>query len=489
LIPELHSSEKTSKIARKTTQGLFWNFLAYGSSKGVVLLTTSILARILSKDDFGLVSVAMVGINYLFIVKDLGLGAAIIQRRENFEEAANTVFTVNLIMGTLISLLVLPISPLFATYFDDPQITPVLRLLGTSFFINALGSVHIAKLQRDLDFRRKLIPDFSNAIVKGIISITMAYAGYGVWALVFGQLAGSIVSVILVWILLPWFPTLSINIPLARDLLKFGGSIMGTDAINITTENFDSIIVGRVFGIAKLSIYSLAYRLPEMFLLSNLWVMGSVIFPAFSTIQNQPEQLRKGFLVSIRFIEIIVLPICIGMVIAAHPIILALFGDQWLEAVPVLRILAMYAWINSIGYHVGGIYKAIGRPDILLKLSLVNLMIVIPALLIGSRFGLIGIAFGQLTAMVLRRGISLTVATKLIKLSFVDILRELKPALQGCSLLALATILMLRLTAEINVFVQLTLVVLFGAIIYFCVLWWTERTTFTRLIRLVTGSQ
>lgn len=481
--------EQTSHIVRKTSQGLFWNFLAYGVSKGVVLLTTSILARLLTKDEFGMIAIAMVAINYLAVVKDLGLGAALIQRRGNIQEVSNIIFTFNLFMGIILSILVIPLAPYIANYFNDPQVTPVLRWLGISFFINALGSVHIARLKRDLDFRRKMIPDLGNAIVKGVVSIVMALSGFGVWSLVFGQLSGAITSVVLVWITLPWRPKLSLNFRLARGLIRYGASIMGTDAIGITTDNLDTIIVGRVFGLAQLSIYTLAYRLPEMLMLSNLWIMGGVFFPTFSSLQDQPDEMRKGFLVSVRIIELIIVPIFLGLVIAARPIILVLFGEEWIEAVPILRVLALYAWVSSIGYHIGGIYKAIGRPDILFKLSLISLAVIFPALLIGSRYGLIGIALGQLIAMLIRRIISLTLATRLIEVSLWDIFSQLKPALQGGMALTLVTIFLLWLTNGLNVFLQLPIIVLAGALSYFSILYLVERKNLFRLVRILTTSR
>lgn len=488
LDPTNQLPEKTQRIVQRTSQGLFWNFLAYGLSKGVLLITLSILARILSKGEFGIVAIAMVAINYLSVIKDLGLGAALIQRRGNIHDVADTVFTFNLVMGLLLSLFIIPLAPFISTYFNDPQVTPVLRWLGVSFFINALGSVHISRLQRDLDFRRKLIPDMGNAIVKGGVSIAMALSGYGVWALVFGQISGALVSVILVWIVMPWRPRLSLNFGLARELIRYGASIMGTDAISITTENFDSIIIGRVFGLTQLGIYGLAYRLPEMLLLSNLWVMGGVLFPAFSSIQEEPSKMRKGFLASVRLIEMIAVPICLGLIIAAHPIIMVLFGEEWLEAVPILRILAIYAWVNSIGYHVGGVYKAMGRPDILLKLSVITLVVIIPALLIGSRFGLIGVAIAQLAAMIIRRVISLVVASKLINVSLSSIFVELKPALMGGVALTIMTLMTLQLTIDLNVLIQLALVVLFGAGSYLGVLWWQERDNLLRVVRILRRS-
>jgi O-antigen/teichoic acid export membrane protein len=472
-------------IAQKTAWGFIWNFSAYFLGRIVVLITTSILARLLAKSDFGLVAVAVVAINYLSVLKDLGLGVALIQRKEDVQEAANTVFTINLVIGLILSVLIIPLAPYVADYFHDPEVTPVLRWMGLSFIINALGSVHTNWLVRDLDYRRKLVPELGGALIKGAISIGMALMGYGVWSLVFGQIAGAVASVILVWMILPWRPRLTLDTNVAGSLMKFGASVTLIDIITQITDNIDYVIVGRIFGLVPLSIYTLAYRLPEMLLIGNLWVMGGVVFPAFSSIQDRPEELRRGFLASVRFVELIAVPICLGLLIAADPIVRVVFGDQWLEAIPVLRVLAIYAWVYSLGYHVGGFYKAIGRPDILLRLSLLTLFIIVPSLLIGARFGIIGVAIGHLVAVLIRRVISLGLATRFVNVSLLDIFVELRSSLLGALVMVPVALAASYLTADLNPFLQLASIVLSGAIAYIGVLWWIEKENLIRLLRLV----
>jgi O-antigen/teichoic acid export membrane protein len=473
------------EIAHKTAWGFIWNFSAYFLGKLVVLITTSILARLLAKSDFGLVTAALVAINYLSVFKDLGLGVALIQRKEDIKEAANTVFTINLFIGLALAVLVIPLAPFIAVFFRDPQVVPVLRWMGVSFVINALGSVHTNWLVRDLDYRRKLTPELGGALVKGGVSIGMAYLGYGVWSLVFGQIAGALASVLLVWMILPWRPRFTIDRNVAGSLMKFGVSVTAIDIITQITDNIDYVIVGRFFGLVPLSIYTLAYRLPEMLLIGNLWVMGGVVFPAFSSIQDRPEDLRRGFLASVRVVELFAVPICLGLLIAADPIVRVVFGDQWLEAIPVLRVLAVYAWFYSLGYHVGGFYKAIGRPDILLRLSLLTLVIIIPSLLIGARFGIIGVAVGHLVAVLIRRIISLAVATRFVNVSIMDIFGELRSSLLGAMVMGPVTLAITYLSSDLNPFLQLALIVLAGAISYLLALWGTEKENLLRLLRLV----
>lgn len=487
--PPLSEEYDNRQIAQKTAWGFLWNFSAYFLGKIVVLITTSILARMLAKNDFGLVAIAVVAINYLSVLKDLGLGVALIQRKGDVKEAADTVFTINIIIGLILSALIIPLAPFVAAYFRDPHIISVLRWMGISFIINALGSVHTNWLVRELDYRRKLIPDLGGPLIKGVISIGLAYLGYGVWSLVFGQIAGAITSVILVWIILPWRPRLSLNRKIAGGLMKFGASVTLIDILNEITDNIDYVIVGRVFGLVPLSIYTLAYRLPEMLLIGNLWVMGGVVFPAFSTIQERPHELRKGFLASVRFVELIAVPISLGLLIAADPIVRVVFGEQWLEAIPVLRVLAIYAWVYSLGYHVGGFYKAIGRPDILLKLSILTLVIIIPALLIGARFGIIGVAIGHLIAILIRRVISLGLATRFVNVTIMDIFGELRSSLVAAFVMAPIAWAVSYLTTGINPFLQLSVIVLSGTASYLGVLWWIEKENLLRLLRMVSLSE
>ncbi len=473
------------QVLQKTARGLFWNFIAYGLSKGVVLVTTSILARLLSKDDFGLVALALVAINYLSVIKDLGLGTALIQRRDNVDKAANTVFTLNLIFGIFLSTLLIPLAPVVATYFKNPMVTPVLRWLGLSFFIGSIGSVHIVWLMRELDYQRKLIPDMGSALIKGIVSIGLALAGYGVWSLVFGQLVGILSSVILFWVIVPWRPRFALDLKITRSLLAFGTSIISSDILDVTINNLSYIIIGRLYGAIQLGIYTLAYRLPEMLLIGNLWIMANVTFPAFANIQESSDSMRRGFLGAVRLVELIAVPICLGLIIAAEPIVLVVFGDQWLDAIPVLRILALYALVASVGYHVGDVYKAIGRADILLKMTILTLVLMAPALWVGSRYGLLGVAWAYVVAVSVERVISLVIATRIIDVSITDILAQLLPSLKGGLVMAFATLLALYWTTDINLFVRLAVVILTGVVSYLGVLWWTEKENLLQLFRLI----
>src|SRR3990172_207938 len=196
----------SNEFAKKTTEGIGWNYLSFGLRKILSLAIVSILAHILSPENFGIVALATLTIDYLSVFNDFGLGAAFIQQRDNVETTANTAFTLNIFIGITLTLITFLIAPLVATFFKEPLVSPILRWLGLNFLINAIGSVHKARLQRELNFRLKMIPELGNVFSRGILSVSLALTGFGVWSLVYGHLLGVILETILLWKVVPWRP-------------------------------------------------------------------------------------------------------------------------------------------------------------------------------------------------------------------------------------------------------------------------------------------
>jgi len=472
-------------LARRTLKGIGWNSLTYGFGKLLTIVTTSILAHLLSPDNFGLAAYASVAITYLTILRDMGLGAALVQRRGDVEKTASTVFTLNLMVGLLMTATTVLLAPLAALYFKEPQVTPMLRWLGLSILINSLGSIHMSRLQRELNFKWKMVPMIGSTAIKGIVSIFLGLLGYGAWALIFGQLAGSAVSLILVWVVLPWRPRIMIDRKIAGELFKYGFIVMGENALSVAQDDFDYLVVGRLFSQAAMGIYTLAYQIPEMLVLSLLWVISDVIFPAFSSIQSQAKDLKKSILITMRYMGLIITPICLGMIVAADPMVRVVFGEKWLDVIPIMRILALYALVYSIGFNIGDVYKAIGRPAIIIKITLPTMIFRILALWLGGQMGgLIGIAYGHLLAALVEVIVRLVVATRILHITFKEIFTQFTSYVGGLALLAMALPL-LSVTGDLFPLVRLVILVLFGAAAYIGTMYLIERHSFADLIGLM----
>jgi O-antigen/teichoic acid export membrane protein len=213
--------------------------------------------------------------------------------------------------------------------------------------------------------------------------------------------------------------------------------------------------------------------------------MAAAIFPAYAAIQNQPEILRRSFLATVRFVEILCVPLAVGLVLVADPLVRVAFGGQWLAAIPIVRILALFVLVRSIGFNAGDVYKAMGRPDILVKLEVLNMAILAPALWFGASFGLLGVAWGHLLASLVRMTADAVIATRFIQLGPKDILLQLKPAFLGGVALALGVLPSLYLTAEAAPVVRLAVAIPIGAASYLGVLWILEQASLVRIGRML----
>lgn len=471
-----------SDLGPIAARAVAWNYASFAAGKVLVLVTMAILARLLSPEEFGIVGFATLVIAYLVVLKDLGLGAAVIQRRDDIEDAAQTVFVLNLIIGAVLTTLVALTAPLVAAFFREPLVTPLLRVLSFSFVLESLGSMHVVLLKRNLDFRRKLIPDVGAAIVKGAVAIATAATGFGVWALVWGQLAGVMTAVVLSWIVIPWRPVFRFHRRLLRPLMRFGAPLLVTDIQYAIWSNLDYVIVGRMLGGASLGIYTLAYRLPEL-LVHSVWrVLAGAIFPVFSRLQDDIAALRRGFLTTLRYTQMVIVPLCVGLFVTAAPAVAVLFGSQWQAVVPVLQVMAIFSLVASIGVNAGDVYKAIGRTDILAKLSLVELVVLVPALVYGARFGVVGVAWAHTAVATLDSVVRLEVARRLIGTPYRDMARQLAPSLVAGAWLAAAATAVVHLSSDLGAFTTLVLAGVSGAVVYASVLWRLDSDAIRRAL-------
>ena len=472
------------EIKHKAARGIGWNYISFGLGKLFSFITVSILAHMLTTKDFGLVSLAMVAITYFSSVKELGLNAALLHLRKRFDDASNSVYTINVIFGIFLTILTISTAPLIATFFEEPAVTPVLRILGLSFFIRAFSSVHLVILERNLDFQKKILPQSANALVKGVLSISLALMNFGVWSLVLGQIIGALTEVAVLRLIVPWQPKLEIKWGIVKELFQFGISVLAVNLVSIIEDNFDYLIIGKMLGTEKLGIYTIAYRLPELLALNTLWIMASVFFPMFAAIQEHSEELKDNFLNAIRYVQILIVPICVGLIVAADPIVRVFFGEQWLDAIPIMQLLAGYALIVSIGYHAGDYYKAIGHPEILAKIEIPIFFIRIAALWYGAQLGMIEVAVAHISVAALEAIIRLIVASVVIKINFGKILAQLKPFLAGIAL-ALATIPAIILTQESSNILQLVTIILSGVLSYGGMIWLLERQTVLEIVQII----
>jgi lipopolysaccharide exporter len=390
--------EATRPLHRSGAAGVLWNALTVGASKLVVLVTTVILARLLDPTDFGLLAIGLVAIGYLDFINDFGVSAAVIQRRDESGRSLDVAYWLNLGLGVLLTAVGILIAPFVADFFNEPRATDILRVLSLSFVIRSFGSIHEAKLRRDLKFSRRVLPELGKGIVKGAVSITMALTGFGVWSLVWGQLAGTAAAAVLYIVVMPWRPALVFDAHIARGILGFGSQITMVGLLGGLNKNVDYLVVGRSLGTRALGIYSLAFRMPQLLIESVVDVTGQVAFPLFARVQSDSRRLREGLRRMLRLTALGVVPLGLGLALISEPFVMLLYGERWEDAIPVMQLLALYMLVQSLTKNCGDVFKAMGRPGILNRLAILKLAVTVPALLAAVRHGIVWVAAAQLAA-------------------------------------------------------------------------------------------
>ena len=469
-------SLETKPTTKRAVRGVMWTYASYYSGKLLVFFSTIVLARLLSQDDFGVAGYALIIINALNVLGSLGVGQALIYLKKD-PRATDTAFWLGLSISLVLFVVTWLSAPLVGAFFEDARAIPVTRALSFSFPLFSLGYIHDILLRKELSFKSKFIPDFSKSLAKGFFSILFALLGYGAWSLIYGQLIGEIVASIAYWIVVPWRPSFYFSRDLARKLLSFGLNIVAVNAFSVLLNNADALFIGRFMGAAALGVYTLAFRIPDMLVMQFNALVSKVIFPFYAKMREDADNFKRGFLYTTKYTTLATLPMGIGVAVVSRPLILTLFSEKWAEAIPVMQALAIYTVIISLVYNAGDVYKAQGRPEILTRLTVVEAVLLLPALYfaitVDGRIAAIG--WARVFVALVITTLDLIIASRMLKVSFSDLFKAISPGLGAASFMALIVSLSLIPIQEINPLIQLVVGVSVGAIAYIGSLWVFQR--------------
>lgn len=468
----INKKKKNTHVIKAT----LWAYASTYGGKFVVFLSTIVLARLLIKADFGLAGYALLVIKYLDVLSDLGIGTAIVYYRRD-PKNNDTAFWLNIAIGLSLFVVAWIVAPMAGKFFDDPRSIPLTRVLALSFPIVALGNIQDSLMQKNLEFKQKFIPDLIKPIGKGLVTIILAFMGLGAWSIVIGQVSGLILGVIAYWIIMPWRPSLRFDWSIAKPLLSYGLNIVSIGSLATFLNNLDYLFVGRYLGAESLGIYTLAFRLPELLIKQVLLTAGRTIFPTFVKMRDNPNQLRRGVLTTIRFVSMITIPMAFGLAVISGPLILTLYTDKWSEAIPVMSAIALLMFFKSLEFNIGDVYKAQGRPDILTKLALIRVPFLVLGLWwsIAIKGSIVAAGWIQVLISCIGTLLSLIVAARLLKIPISSILNIFQPALISGSIMAGAVLITLELLANAEPFVQLAVGAVVGIIVYSLFIWWFQR--------------
>ncbi len=387
---------KLDNLGDRARTAANWRFLDTGTSTGLQMVTSIILARLLMPDDFGILALATMVTGLAGVFRDLGLGQALVQRKEIEPVHTTAAFWGALIMGTGMCGLVMAAAPYVGSYFQEPRMAPVLRVISLAFLISPWGAVPRSLLQRELDFKRLFFAGIAGSIFYGAVGISMALMGYSYWSLVVALLTLLVVETIAICVVTGYLPPVIPSLRGIRDLYSFGVGVTGVGLFDYIACQIDYFVIGRRLDASALGLYTRAYQLITYPLSKLSFSLYPVLFPTFSHMQDELERTRRAFG---RVLTVLALPsfpaLCL-LAVTAPELVPLLLGSQWVGAVVPIQILSGVGMLKILENPGGAVVKAQGAVYGELWRQAVRAGLVGMGAWIGVSWGIAGVSWAVL---------------------------------------------------------------------------------------------
>lgn len=457
-------------LKKKAVTAVLWSGMDIFARQAFQLVFSIILARLLSPEDFGTIALLSLFTGLASVFVDGGFVGALVQRQNVTLADESTVFWFNLAMGALMALALWAVAPLIAVFYAQPILVPLTALLALNVFLSALGSVQNTILIKALRFKVLMKVTGSAAVLSGLVGAAMAWHGYGPWALAGQTLASTIVTTGLLWYVSKWRPALVFSLSSARQMFGFGSSLLVTALLEVVYSRAYSLLIGKVFGIRELGLYSRADNTQMLPVGILTLVVNRVAFPFFSSIAQNKVQLLKAARMSVRGLMLLCVPMALGLVAVAEPLIAALFGPRWLPVAPIMQVLCLSGLLWPLNAINGNLLLSQGHSPVFLRLELVKKVCGLALLLGGAFFGLMGIAWGQVILSVLSFALAAHYSKRYLGYGAGEQIRDFLPVV-AISLPMLLGVYWAGTLLHAGPVVALLSLTLLGAAIFFALAW------------------
>lgn len=385
-----------SKIKAQAFSGILWNGFQMLVNQGSAFIIKLVLAKILFPEDFGLVGMATVFIGFVQVFNDLGIGAALIQRKDEElrESHFNTAFWTGVGWAILMYITIcFAVAPFAASFYGEPLLESLLPVLGLGILSSPVNLVHKAQLTKKMNFKRIALISNSSNITSGILSLILAFAGAGVWSLAFNSVASLVIAMPMFFAATRWIPKLQFERQAFKDVFGFGIFTTGTSIINYLISNVDYLLIGKLLSAQALGAYTFAFILTDTFRSRLMSVMNTVLYPVYSKMQNNTKSIKKYYLKVVLYNSIVVFPIMLFFIAFADTVILDLFGAKWGEALDPLKILSLSVMVHMMVNSNTALIRGLGKPGLEMGLQLFKAAIFLPMLYVGIvKYGVMGAA-------------------------------------------------------------------------------------------------
>lgn len=413
---------------KKVFSNLIWRFMERGGSQAVSFVVSIVLARLLEPELYGSIALVLVITSILQVFVDSGMATALIQKKDTDDLDFSSVFYFNLAFCLLLYAGLFLAAPLIGRFYGDLSLVPVIRVLGMTIVVSGVKNVQQAYVAKTMQFRRFFFATLGGTLFSAAVGISMAYMGYGIWALVMQQLLNAAVNTAILWLTVGWKPQRCFSFRRLKALVAYGWKILVSALLDTVYLKLYQVVVGLKYTSSDLAFYNKGDQYPNLLVENINSSIDSVLLPVLSAEQDQREHVREMTRRAVKTSTYIMFPMMAGLALCAEPFVRLLLTDKWLPCVPYMQIFCMmYAFYPLHTANLNAI-KAMGRSDIFLKLEIIKKLISTALLVAAVNFGVYAIALSQLLSCLIAMAVNAWPNRKLLGYSLFSQLRDILPA-------------------------------------------------------------
>jgi len=455
-----------ASLKHKTINGVLWSAVDSFSAQGITFLVGIVLARLLTPKDFGLIGMLTVFIAISESFINSGFASALIRKKHCTQTDYSTVFIYNLAVGVLFFLLLYFCAPLISEFFKEPQLIPLVRVLGLELIISSLTIIQRTILTKRIDFKLQTKISVIAAVGSGVVGIAMAYSGFGVWSLVFQILTKQGLNSLFLWIWNRWRPTWEFSVQSFKEMFAFGSRLLASGLIDTLYKNIYQLVIGKFFSAQDLGFYTRAQMFRDLPAKNLTSVMTRVTYPVLAQLQDDKVVLKAGYKKIIKSIMFISMILMAGMAAVAEPMVITLIGEQWRPSIVYIQLMAFPGVMYPLHALNLNMLQVQGRSDLFLKLEIIKKIIAVPVLVIGVFLGIKIMILGSWITTLIAYYLNSYWSGRFINYSVWEQIKDILPGL-GIALIMGVVVVLVGWLLPASYLVKLIVQIVVGALTVF----------------------
>lgn len=467
----------------KVFSNFIWRFAERCGAQLVTFIVSIVLARILTPSDYGTIALVTVFTTILQVFIDSGLSTALIQKKDADDLDFSSVFYFNFVICIILYLIMFVSAPFIADFYKDSSLVSIVRVISLTLVISGVKGVQQSYVSRHMLFKRFFFSTLGGTIFSAVLGIIMAYAGFGVWAIVFQQLSNNAIDTLILWITVKWRPIKKFSWSRLKNLLSFGWKMLASSLLDTVYNNLRNMIIGKLYTSADLAFYNQGDKFPKLIVTNINTSIDSVLLPTMSNEQDNHVRVKDMTRRAIKISTYIMAPLMIGLAFCAKPIVQIVLTDKWLPCVPYLQIFCISYLFWPIHTANLNAIKAMGRSDLFLKLEVIKKFIGMILLLITMNISVMAMAYSLLISGLISQVINSWPNRYLLKYSYIDQIKDILPNIVMALIMGVFVYFINYL--DLSVLVSLMVQIILGGIIYLALSIFTKNDSFIYLINIL----